>query len=378
MSANEAETSFSRLGLEYSFDGQDLYTITVPSFRHDINEEVDLIEEIGRLAGLERESTKSPHYSTSKLSHHPLYLFEGEVQRRLLSFGLQEAINSDLISPEQARLVMDHSITEDSLVKMLNPLSSEQSILRPSLMPGLLEAVRRNLNQRILDLHFFEIGHAHLRKGEGFVEPRIFAIMLSGKAKRPHFLETGREWDFFDLKGMLEELFFTLGFSEMCVKKSELSMFHPGRQAKVYVGDVHVGVLGEIHPELLAKLDIPQRVLFAECDMQELLNLPRKERKMQEMAIYPSSERDWTHTVSKQLPIGHILEKIREGRPQILESVSLVSIFQHEKLGEERQNVTFRFIYRDKAKTVQQEEVEAAHQKLVTTLAHYLQEKYPV
>jgi len=377
VSADEAESAFSRLGFTFSFDGQDRYTVIVPSFRHDVKEEVDLIEEIGRLVGLQRDNRGAAHYSASSLIHHPLYLFEGEVRRRLLSFGLQEAITSDLISPFMASLVMDHHITEDALVKMLNPLSSDQSILRPSLLPGLIDVLQRNCNQQYSDLHFFEVGHVHLKKGEGYAEPRVFSIMLTGKATNAHFLEKEREWNFYDLKGMLEELFSTLRLPNMRLQPSKATMFHPGRQAKVFVGGQHIGIIGEIHPILLHKLGIEQKVLFAECDMQELMGLERKEVKMQELSEYPSSDRDWTITVSKKIPFDAIMTKIDEVKPVICESCSLVSLFEHEKLGEDRHNVTLHFVYRDKKKTVSQEEVEQAHQKLVREVTNYLAEKYP-
>ncbi len=377
VSANEAESAFSGLSLDCSFDAQDTYTVRVPTFRHDIAEEVDLIEEIGRLVGLQRDVATPAHYAASSLPHHPLYIFEGEVRRRLLALGLQEAITSDLISPDMAALITDGSATNDSLVKMVNPLSADQSILRPSLMPGLLDVVQRNIKQRTLDTHFFEVGHAHLKKGEGFVEPRIFSIVLTGMKQPNHFSLNPQPWDFFDLKGMLEELFYTLRFSKVFVEKSDLSMFHPGRQAKVFVDDVHVGILGEVHPELLAKLDIPQAVLFAECDMQELMKLPRKEVKMHPMAIFPSSERDWTITLAKKINFDEIMTKINEIKPAICETVELAAIFEHEKLGIDKHNVTLHFVYRDRAKTVSQEEVDKAHKSLESQVVHYLAEKYP-
>ncbi|MBS0634181.1 MAG: phenylalanine--tRNA ligase subunit beta [Verrucomicrobia bacterium] len=375
VSANEAESAFSRLGLHFSFDGQDTYTISVPSYRHDITEEVDLIEEIGRIVGLQRDVTVPAHYAASPLAHHPMYIFDGQVRRRLLTLGLQEAITSDLISPEMAKIA---GAAPETVVEMMNPLSSEQSILRPSLLPGLLDVVQRNLNLRILDLQFFEVGHAHLKKGTGFVEPRLFSIMLTGKARSHHFSRKDREWDFFDLKGMLEELFSTLRFSEMTVEKSKMSMFHPERQAKVFVDGVHIGIMGELHPELLQRLGIDQRVLYSECDMQELINLSQKACKMEELALFPASQRDWTITLPKKVSYAEITNKINEIKPAICEAVTLVSLFEHEKLGADRHNVTLNFVYRDREKTVSQDEVEAAHQKLVSTVSKYLAEKYTV
>jgi phenylalanyl-tRNA synthetase beta chain len=286
-------------------------------------------------------------------------------------------MTGDLISPEMARTVCDHFIHEDSLVKMLNPLSAEQSVLRPSLLPGLLDVLRRNIAHRILDLSMFEVGSAHLKKQEEYLEPRIFSLLLTGKANLPHFSEPLREGDFFDLKGIIENLFLALRYHGVEVKKSDLSIFHPGRQAKIFVQGLHIGMMGELHPQLLGSLDIQQRVLFAECDFQELMRLERKETKMQELPVFPSSERDWTVTVSKSATFGEIKAKIEACKPSILESTKLVAIYENEKLGYARHNVSLRFVYRDHEKTVSQEEVEKAHLDLVGQLIHYLAEKYP-
>lgn len=378
VSVSEMELAFQRLTLPSSFDGQDTFSVNVPRFRHDLNEEVDLIEEVGRIVGLQRDTHFIPKYSASKMAHHPLFLFEGEVRRRCLALGLQEVLTGDLIGPEMARLITDHTIPDEQLVRMLNPLSSEQSILRPSLLPGLLDVLKRNYNLRTLDLSLFEVGHVHLKKGTGYAEPLVVGMLLTGKVRPAHFSEAAREVDFYDLKGKLETLFHTMQFAHFEVKKSDLPIFHPGRQAKIFVNGVHVGVMGELHPQLLKMVDVPERVLFAECDLQELLNMPRPFCKMRPLAIFPSSERDWTITVSTKATFDVIMEKIQALKPSILETVSLVSIYKNEKLGADVQNVTLRFVYRDPAKTISQEEVEAAHDKLVTTVLHYLAEKYPV
>jgi phenylalanyl-tRNA synthetase beta chain len=143
------------------------------------------------------------------------------------------------------------------------------------------------------------------------------------------------------------------------------------------VGDVHVGILGEIHPLLLHKLGVSKRVLFAECDIEELMTLARGEQKMQELAEFPSSDRDWTVTLSKRIHFDEVMAKINEVKPKIVESCALVSLFEHEKLGIDRHNVTLHFVYRDREKTISQEEVEKAHQRLVREVTNYLAEKYP-
>lgn len=372
VSANEIESAFNALSLSSSWDGQNTFTVTVPSFRHDINEEIDLIEEIGRLVGLQQEPQVMPKYSTSKIPHHPLYFFEREIKKRLLAEGLQEVITCNLISPSMAGIVAGHPVEVDSLVKVLNPLSAQQSILRPSLLPGMLDVLKGNINHRILDVSIFEMGHSHLRKEQKYQEPFVFGILLSGKTDNPHFSCSPSEFDFFDLKGILENLFSGLGLNDFALKKSELSILHPGRQAKIYLSNVHVGMMGELHPAILRSLGIDTRVLFAECDIQELWKLPRHERKMEPLPLYPSSERDWTVTASKKVSFEELFHLIESAKSPLLEDVSLVTIYESEKLGADQHNLTLRFVYRDKQKTVSQQEVDTEHARLVAKASDYI------
>ena len=365
VSVDEVETAFTKLNMPISFDGQDSFSVQVPSQRHDLNEEIDLIEEIAKLVGF--ESSVKPHvrYTPSPMAHHPLYHFTNDIRNRLVAEGLQEVLTCDLISPCMAEIVCDDPIKKESLVHMLNPLSEAQSVLRPSLLSGMLESLSRNISHRTCDFHAFEVGHVHLKKDDEFQEPLCFAVMLSGKANKPHFSTQDREVDFFDLKGILENFFSTLGFCGFSLKKSTLSIFHPGRQAKIYLAEHHVGMIGELHPRILRLLDIRQRVLFAECDIQELLFIERKEKKMQKLAQYPESDRDWTITLAKSVSFEAFMKKIEEARPTILESATLVSVFEHEKVGNDYHNVTIHFVYRDREKTVSQQEVDNAHNALV-------------
>jgi phenylalanyl-tRNA synthetase beta chain len=370
VSVDEVESAFSRLCLPASWDGQDLFTVRIPSYRHDLTQEVDLIEEIGRLVGLQYEAAPKPKYATSPQVNNPLFAFTREVRSRLLALGLQEFLCCDLISPEMAKIV---PVAPEAIVNVMNPLSVEQSVLRPSLLPGLLDSLKRNFSQRIFDIHAFEIGHGHIkREQEGktlYNEPLLFALVLAGKAQPHHYLQQDRLVDFYDIKGVLENFFDTLRFTGVEFKKSDFSLLHPGRQAKIYVQGVHVGMVGELHPTLLRKLDIEAPVLFAECDLDELLRLSRKEVKMHELTLFPSSDRDWTITLSKAISFDALISEINAIKPALLEEVSLQALFEHEKLGVDKHNVTLHFVYRDRQKTVSQEEVDTAHSKLVETVS---------
>src|SRR5262249_39547349 len=162
----------------------------------------------------------------------------------------------------------------------------------------------------------------------------VLALILTGKNTHPHFSQNTDDFDFFDLKGILENLFSSLQIQDFSLKKSDVSIFHPGQQAKVYLDNVHVGMMGQLHPSILKSFDIHQPLFFAECDLQEIWRVvPKEERKMLPLSLYPASERDWTVTVSKEMKYDTIMANIRKSAPSILERSSLVSIYDSEKLG---------------------------------------------
>ena len=378
VSIGDMEQCFVRDGFEAKWDGSDLFTVLVPPYRHDIKEEIDLIEEVSRLFGVKSELVKQMSYKGSEMNNSQLFLHERQIRERLLTENLQEFVTCDLISPKMVEIVRNHPIDQNSLVKVMNPVSEEQSILRPSTLPGLLDVVHRNICQRILDISGFEIGHVHFKNGDKYQGRSVFGIVLSGKASLAHFDTPAKEVDFFDLKGIVENILRSFAIPEALYKKSALSIFHPGRQAKIIVEGLQVGTMGELHPQVLRQFDISQRVLFAEFDIQDLFSLQTKERKFVSLAEFPSSERDWTVTVAEEISYEEMKEAIELLKSPILESISLVAIFRHEKLGPDKKNMTLRFVFRDRFKTVSQEEVDKEHARITTETVAKLTHKQPV
>lgn len=364
VSAADMEMAFGRYGFASKWDGQDCFQVYVPARRHDIKEEIDLIEEVAKLFGFAPDSQPAP-YEASKMENNPLFVFENRIRSQLIAEGLQECITCDLISPFLANAVVDHPIAKANLIEVLNPMSQEQSILRPSLVPGLLDVLRRNACMRIFDIAAFEIGNIHLRKKELYTERPAFTIMLAGLADPYYFDRTNIQADFYQLKGILENLFSGLGFADVHCTPSTVSLFHPGRQAKIMVQGAHVGMIGQLHPQLLRAFDIPQNVVMAECDIQDVFELPRPLRKMQPLDQFPGSDRDWTITLNESVPLDELLSAIKEARCSLLVRLELRAIWRNEKLGADKKNVTLRFLYRDKTKTLSQKEVDNAHAQVV-------------
>lgn len=371
-SRGEVEEILNRLRFAYRWDGQDQFAVRVPTYRVDIKAEIDLVEEVARLYGYDNIPRQGGRYQASTLPSVPIYLFEKEIRSRLIGEGLQEFLTCDLIGPTLLQIVQDNTTPTESVVKVLNPTSIEQSILRTSMLPGLLQVVKYNFDHQNRNVAGFEVGRVHFREGEQYKEQAVAGIVLTGQALPPHWDHQSRDFDFFDLKGIVENILNTFGITNYYFKNLGLETFHSGRQASVFVDSLEIGSIGEIHPAIQRRLDVPQRILFGEFNLQDLMQIAKPLEKVKPLAIYPGSERDWTFTIKESVPFAKILEIIHKQNSAILEEVSLKDIYRSEKLGADFQNLTLHFVYRDPSKTIEQEVVEADHHRLTQAVLNQL------
>ncbi len=374
LSLSEMVSLLERLEMQVKVRGQEEMHVTVPTYRTDVQIEVDLIEEMARIFGYNNLPKKSPCYRASSILDTPLYLFEKEAHKYLLQEGFQECITCDLMSPTLTHLTREKGLSEDAVISVLHPRSFDQSVLRTSLLPGLLQVVKLNANHQVNDISAFEIGKIHFKESTDFKEPSCVGIILTGKKSPLHWDEKPKNVDFFDLKGCAENLLKGLGIKEYAFEPSHLHTLHPGRQAQIKIGKQTIGVIGEVHPEILTHMALDQTVLFGEINLQDMFTYRKKDKKYQKLPSFPGSQRDWTLTLRYDVPIQKVFEAIRSSKPHILEHYALVDLFTGEKLGQDRKNATLRFIYRDQEKTLSFETVEAEHTKLVNAVTLKLNE----
>ncbi|MEI8126026.1 MAG: phenylalanine--tRNA ligase subunit beta, partial [Parachlamydiaceae bacterium] len=275
----------------------------------------------------------------------------------------------DLIGPSILNVVKETDMPETSWVRVLNPTSIEQSVLRTSLLPGMLQVVKYNWDHQNQDVSGFEIGRIHFKDEDGYKEQSVAAIALSGKSMPHCWDEKIKEVDFFTLKGIVENLLGELQVPNVSFQQSSIAALHPGRQASIVSGSVVLGALGEVHPAILRRLDVPQRILFAELNLHDLMQVCAKHVKMQPLPIYPGSERDLTLTLNESIAIDVILNAVYAVHSKYLENVSVMDVYRSDKLGAGLKNVTFRFSYRDREKTIAQEIVDAEHTRIVQTIS---------
>lgn len=365
LALSEIETLFKRLELTPLSSKNEVIEVRIPTRRTDLQSEIDLIEEIARLYGYDnllKESLR-PHENTH-IPHHPLYLLDGKARRQLLGLGLQELLTCDLISPKEVELIHSDVFPRRAHIHLLNPSSQDQSILRPTLLPNLLSVIRHNAAFGTSSFAGFEIGKVHFKTKTGYEEPLALAIVLTGGNAPAHWDKKERPFDFFDLKGIVENLLQGLRFDGITFRATSYRNFHPGKQAGLFLGDQEMGVLGELHPLTLQAADVGGTVLYAEINLEDLQRAPKKSLKMQTLAHFPAMSRDWTVTLGTATPIGRLFEVIEENRPSLLEEFHLIDLYQGEPLPNDKRNATFRFTYRDPKGTLLLKKVEEEHNRL--------------
>ena len=363
LSHSEIENVFARLDFFYSWQDEDTLKVRVPTYRVDIKQEIDLIEEIARLYGYDKFRGGRPRLVTSPMPHEPMFLLEREVRSRLMAEGLQEFLTCDLISPEMVEMVKP-IVGEEAIIELINPTSRDQSVMRPSMLPGLLQLAKFNWNHQNREIAGFEIGRIHLKDADNYREQSAVGIILLGSSRKHHWERKPAEFDFYDLKGILENVLDQMGLPRPEFVESDFSTLHTGRQASLKVNDVNLGILGEVHPVLMRKIDLPSHIYYAEINLDDLLRIERKQLMVATLPQFPGSERDWTITLRHEEPIQKVFEALRAVESPIIEKICLRDLYCSERLGKEKKNVTFRIVYRDLQKTLSQEEVDKEHARI--------------
>lgn len=361
LSYEQVQKIFERLEFTIVDFENGLFNLKIPTYRNDVHQEIDLIEEVARVYGLEHIFKERAFYSASEIRDGLPYQLEQKLHSLLLKQGLQEIISCDLISPEMNRMHPN----SDTSIAILNYMSQEQSELRTSLLANHLTILKHNQDHQNHDIHLYEIGNAYHKKGDCFEEDLRVAIALMGRQNPYHWQHKENDFDFFHLKGILENIFDELHIKTYSFSKGFHPHLHPGVQADIIVDEQVIGSFGEVHPSLLRNIDLKKPVYVAEFLAPYLLPYVLNPLEYVNITSFPSSERDWTFTCYNELEIGSILQAIKHNSSRLLKEVFLLDLYQNEKIGTDKKNVTLRFVYRNDKKTISFEAVELEHARIL-------------
>ena len=363
----EMEEILRRLGFDVEASG-DAYQVTVPTFRSDITREIDLIEEIARVYGYDNIPTTLPKGDIPVPAPDPKVEVHRRIKQFLLAAGMMEAVNYSFCDPncfEKIRLASDNPLRD--ALPLRNPLSPEMSLLRTTLIPGLLGNAQHNRNHQINAIALFEIGGVFVRDGSQ-KEPERVAGVLAGQVGDGIYGNPYRDPDFFDIKGLVEGMLEVCGIAEYTLQKTDVPTFHPGRNAEVLLGDTQVGTFGEAHPEVLENYDLPYKAYLFEFDLEALVDAAVFAKRFEPISIYPKIERDLAIVVDKGILSNMPIERIYTTGGEWVESVRLFDVYEGEQVPEGKKSLAYTIVYHSTTETLTDQAVNALHERVVEHL----------
>ncbi|HZK37772.1 MAG TPA: phenylalanine--tRNA ligase subunit beta [Clostridia bacterium] len=365
LSNEEMLDIFRRLELN-SKDLRDIIEITVPTYRMDLLMEADFAEEVARIFGYDKIPPTMVKGDISVGGKPDNQIVEDIVRDLLNGMGFNEILTYSFISPKAVDMInLGKDSTKRDMIRLINPLGDETGVMRTSLLPNILEVAARNINHKVNDLRAFEIGQIFIPRMESEEElpyeiPNLVMAMYG-------------EEDFFTLKGAIETLLDNLGIREyeFTVEKNN-STYHPGRCANIIVGDRILGTIGELHPIVTENYDLNQRCYCGELDFNIILKFTQMEKTYEPLAKYPSITRDFAVVLDKTVLVKQIEDIIKYKGGDILESFKLFDVYEGEQIEEGLRNIAYTITYRDKERTLTDEEANTVHSNILDEISEKL------
>jgi phenylalanyl-tRNA synthetase beta chain len=370
ISHSEQVSFLTKLGLTVAEQTPGICTFKIPSWRVDLKREVDLIEEVGRLYGIEKIPATPPRGALGANVFDSIYDQIAEARRILTGLGLNEAQGQTLIAKSEVR-----SQKPEEIVALANPLSSDMDVLRPSLLPGLIHSLRHNVSRKNYDVSLFEIGRVFNSQNGTTKEERCIAIALTGQSAQNFWSGENRDakFDAYDLKGIAEEFFEQFGLRGITFARRDESTPLFLESAVISLGGkLQLGELGQLLPMLAKKYDLRDAVFLAELNLDLLLTRRNPAKSFKALPQFPSIRRDVAMLVPEATTHESVLQTVKQTKPANLESVELFDVFRGKNVPEGQKSLAYAFTYRSPEKTLTDAEVNASHAKIVEALKSQL------
>ena len=369
--AKEMASVFSRLGFKFKA-GKGSFVVSPPSYRFDIAIEEDLIEEVARVYGFERIAAHPPKARASMLVVSEQKRSLHVLRERLAAADYREVINFSFVEPQWEHDFGKRDSPGEAPIRLLNPIASQQSVMRTSLIGSLVEVARKNQARKVPRIRVFEIGRVFLRDPGakdgplavgGLRQPMRIAAAACGPALAEQWDTPPRAADFFDVRADLENLMAPLAPR---FEPAQHPAFHPGRSARVTVDGQPVGWIGELHPRWQQKYDLAQAPVLFEVDAEPLQAAPLPRPAMP--SNQPVVVRDISMLFPLDTPAEAILGAIEAEKPAIVRLVTLLSLFRGAGVPPDRKSLAFRVVMQDTERTLTDAEADAARDALVALL----------
>jgi len=362
--------------IEFNVENADSDTlkVTPPSFRVDVTRSVDIMEEAARLYGYNNIPTTLPFMHAGTIQPLKTLVLRDKIKNILTGLSFMEAINYSFInesSCDQLRLLSNDK--KRKLLRVLNPINEEQSVMRTSLIPGLLETMRRNLSQQVRNLKLFETGNIFLSTGQDALpeEVEMVAGLWTGDRYNSAWYAKETGCDFYDIKGIVEGLISGLNINNIRFTKMPFGLCcytKQGYTAQVTIEGSPIGLVGEVHPEVIRNFNLKQRAFIFELNCKTILDLTNMAKTSNPLPKFPFTTRDISIIIGKDIEAMSILEKLNGFGEKLIENTQLFDVFEGDSVPPGKKSVSVRIIYRSPGKTLEDNEVNGIHINITNRL----------
>jgi len=367
-----------------------ILTVTPPGGRTDIQQDVDVIEEIARMIGFDRLPSSMPLIKSTNIpvNKRPREI-KDKARRVLTAAGIDEIITHNMIN---SKMLTKSNMADIKAIRIFNPLTQDQELMRPSMLPSMLQAAVTNINRGQKDLRFFEIGKRYVpsviasEAKQSFkkiasslenaprndtyevLEKETLGILLTGRRSRDWRLSKKESVEIFDLKGIVEKIFLSFGIDPV-YEKNQFAVLDSGCAMSIMLNGKYLGSLGKVDRKILNNWDIKnQDVYFAGLHLDDIYPLPSKGVKYQPISEFPAIVRDVSLSVKKEIPYNKIEEVCRQHGGEILRSVNFIEQYLGDKIQSGHKGLVFSCQYQSNTRTLREDEVTTVHERILQAL----------
>ena len=346
-------------------DNGDSLTLTAPTYRDDLENEQDYFEEVIRMYGFDNIENILPRLDINPKATMDTTKLYDKVKVIASQAGLKEVINYSFVPRDAMDKIKFTKVPKENLIDLPRPITEDFATLRPTLIYSLLKNAKDNMNKNVSNIRFFEVSRTFEKGEELASEETKLAFILAGENDKTLWNAKPVPYDFYDLKGIVQEIFTKLGFKNYQIKRSTATELHPGRSADVFVGRELIGSFGEIHPDVLENFDLNKKaVLVAEFNIDLIKKYIGRKTVYEPLVKYPKVPRDFAFVVKESVLVGDILKAIEKVDKKV-EKVELFDIYRGVGVLPGMKSVAISVILRDKNKTLEEKEIVEISNKIV-------------
>ena len=352
-----------RLEFKCNLVSSEVLELEVPTFRLDITEDADILEEIARIYGYDNIPSASLEGNATAGVKTDKQKFIDNVKSSSIACGLNEILTYSFVSPRGVDKINLPSTDEKrNFVKIMNPLGEETSVMRTTLIPNMLDVISTNISHKVEDVSAFECGNTFTPQEGLPVESKKYCVGMYGK-----------EVDFFILKGVIESVLNNAGLKGYEIEPETTNLtFHPGRCAKVVYNNIYIGTFGELHPDVIENYNLGERVYVAEIDIDTVFENLNLTKSYNPLPKYPSTSRDIALIVKDEVFVKQIEDIIKANGEDLVESYKLFDVYKGAQIEDGHKSIAYSITYRSKDKTLTDEDVAKVHDKILSELSEKL------